>query len=205
MRDFVGGLLIRVPVQTGRPNRRHARGRSRVTYSVLIPSSLLSFLSPSFPSRNSVCPLLFLRIWLIVRGLGPGRIFPSYRRHAVEVTESRCGWGLELDHAASWQYSCFRDLIQDELFKMACSSAKFVGTHSMRRGGTHLLSVLGVSLTIVRQRGFRNTYQRMETNLASNNRQELEGDWLPAPSLLVYATWSAVAMDSIAASHSVSK
>jgi len=205
MRDFVGGLLIRVPVQTGRPNRRHARGRSRVTYSVVIPSSLLSFLSPSFSSRNSVCPLFFLRVWLIVRGLGPGRLFPSYRRHAVGVTGSRCGWRLEFDHAASWQYSCFRDLIQDELFKMACSNAKFVGTHSLRRGGTQLLLLLGVSLTSVRQRGFWTTYQRMETYLASNNRQELEGDLLPAPTLLAYATWSAVAMDSIAASHSVSK
>jgi len=42
----------------------------------------------------------------------------------------------------------------------------------------------------------------METYLSSNNRRELEGDLLPAPTLLAYSTFSAVAMDRIEASLS---
>ena len=72
----------------------------------------------------------------------------------------------------------------------------------MRRGGTQLLLLLGVSMSSVRQRGFWSTYQRMETYLAFKNRRELEGDLLPAPTLLAYSTFLAVAMDRIEASLS---
>jgi len=112
------------------------------------------------------------------------------------------GRRMQIDHDKPWQYSRFRDVLKCHLYRLACSNAEFIGTHSMRRGGTQLLLLLGVSMSSVRQRGFWSTYQRMETYLASNNRRELEGDLLPAPTLLAYSTFSTVAMDRIEASLS---
>lgn len=100
------------------------------------------------------------------------------------------------------KYPKFRDLLKDSLFRLGCANAFFIGTHSLRRGGTQLFLLPGVSLYSVRQRGFWATYQRMETHMATNNRRELEGDLWPAPTLLAYASFSVVGMEAIEASLS---
>jgi len=110
------------------------------------------------------------------------------------------GVRLQLDFGSRWLYPKFRNILKNELDAMGCINAHFIGTHSMRRGGTQLLLLLGVSLSSVRQRGFWTTYQRMESYLGANNRRELDGDLLSAPTLLSQASFSIVALDRIEAS-----
>jgi len=112
------------------------------------------------------------------------------------------GQHMQIDHDKPWQYSRFRDVLKCHLYRLSCSNVEVIGTHSMRRSGTQFLLLLGVSMSSVFQRGFWSTYQRMETYLASYNRRELQGALLPAPKLLAYSTFSAVAMDRIEASLS---
>jgi len=137
---------------------------------------------------------------LSIRGLHDGYLFPAYRANDVTVAGNVVGVRLQLDCGSRWLYPKFRNTLKNELDAMGCINAHFIGTHSMRRGGTQLLLLLGVSLSSVRQRGFWTTYQRMESYLGANNRRELDGDLLPAPTLLSQATFSIVALDRIEAS-----
>lgn len=130
-----------------------------------------------------------------MRGFGDGFLFPFYKLHRVGDTGSRC----QLMHDVKLPYETFRLLLCSVLYSMACSNAAFIGTHSMRRGGTQLLLLLGVSMDSVRQRGYWSSYTRMETYLSTNNRRELEGDLLPAPTVLANAFFSEVAFDTITA------
>lgn len=146
--------------------------------------------------------MFFLRLWLSVRGTQDGYLFPAYRRNESGRQNGTQNFIMEYVPEERWKYPKFRDFLKDSLFRLGCSNASFIGTHSLRRGGTQLFLLLGVSLYSVRQRGFWATYQRMETYMASNNRRELEGDLLPAPTLLAYASFSVVGMDTIEASLS---
>jgi len=109
---------------------------------------------------------------------------------------------MHIDHDKTWQCLRFHVVLKCHLYRLDRSDDEFIGTHSMRRRGTQLLLLLGVSMSRARHCGLWSTYQRMETYLSSNNRRELEGDLLPAPTLLAYSTFSAVAMDRIEASLS---
>jgi len=151
---------------------------------------------------HSVCPLFFLRVWLSFRGLQDGYLFPFYERCQQGRNGEVSGYVMQYVCERQWPYANFRDLLKDQLWRLGCGNAKFIGTHSLRRGGTQLLLLLGVPLPSVRQRGFWTTYHRMETYLASNNRQELEGDLLPAPTLLAYSSFMSATMDHITASLS---
>jgi len=153
-----------------------------------------------FCTFGRVCPIFFLRVWLSIRGLHDGYVFPAYRTNEVNVAGKVVGARLQFDYGSRWLYSKFRNMLKNELDAMGCINAHFVGTHSMRRGRTQLLLLLGVSLSSVRQRGFWTTYQRMESHLGSNHRRELDGDLLPAPTLLSQASFCIVALDRIEAS-----
>lgn len=146
--------------------------------------------------------MFFLRLWLSIRGLQDGYLFPGYRRNESGRQNGTQDITMETVPGERLKYPNFRDLLKDSLFRLGCANAPFIGTHSLGRGSTQLFLLLGVSLYSVRQRGFWATYQRMDTYMASNNRRELVGDLLPAPTLLTYASFSVVGIDAIDASLS---
>lgn len=128
-------------------------------------------------------------------GFRDGFPFPFYKLHRVGDTDSSC----QLMHHARLPDKTLRYLLCSVLYSMACSNAAFIGAHRMRHGGTQLRLLLQVYKDSVRQRGYWSLYARMKTSLLTNNRRELGGDLLPAPTVLNNAIFSEVAFGAISA------